>query len=182
MHMVGIQLRPSAFPILYSGMFQIPKQTYIFYFFFTFIVGVGGNSCEGTGECVLLGFVVMSKNYVLNCIHSAGFSKLQCKRDTIINSLADLGLTRDLAERLFGAGMITRRIYNQARNFAPGEVEVDRATGLFNAVLASVELNPMKYDMFISILMEMPGSEDIVSFIEGKALQLVNSNLSSQIQ
>ena len=78
--------------------------------------------------------------------------------------------------------MITRRIYDQARNFAPGEVEVDRATGLFNAVLASVELNPMKYDMFISILMEMPGSEDIVSFIEGKALQLVNSNLSSQIQ
>ena len=36
--------------------------------------------------------------------------------------------------------MIISRIYDLARNFAPGVVEVDRVTVLFDAVLAGVEL------------------------------------------
>ena len=72
-----------------------------------------------------------------------------------------------LAEKLLGADMITRRIYDQARNVAPGMVEMDRAAVLFNAVLASVKLNPAKYAQFISILQQIQGSSDLVGFIEG---------------
>ena len=66
--------------------------------------------------------------------------------------------------------MISRRIYDQAKNVAPGEVEVDRAAVLFNAVLTGVELNPAKYDKFISILKQIRGSDDLVAFIEGRFL------------
>ena len=73
------------------------------------------------------------------------YSTLQRKRDEIIQALADQGFTRALAEKLLGAEMITRRIYDEARNYAPGVVEMNRTTVLFNAVLDSVELNPAKY-------------------------------------
>ena len=63
--------------------------------------------------------------------------------------------------------MISRRIYDLAKNVAPGVVEEDRAAVLFNAVLASVELNPVKYDQFIGILKQIQGSDDLVAFIEG---------------
>ena len=63
--------------------------------------------------------------------------------------------------------MITRRTYDQARNIAPGVVEIDRTTTVFNAVLASVKLNSAKYDKFISILKKMRGTDDLVAFIEG---------------
>ena len=49
-------------------------------------------------------------------------------------------------------------------------VEVDRATVLFNAVLAGVELNPAKYEKFIRILKQIQRSDDLVDFIEGKFL------------
>ena len=98
------------------------------------------------------------------------YTKLQRERDTIIQFLADLGFTGVLAEKLFGNEMILRRIYDQAKSVAPGMVEVDRAAVLFNAVLASVQLNPAKYDKFISILKEIQGSDDLVSFIEGRLL------------
>ena len=101
---------------------------------------------------------------------SAGYNKLQCQRDTIIESLADLGLTRNLAEKLLGAKMITRHIYDQANNFAAGVVEVNRATVLFNAVLARVKLKPAKYGEFIALLKLIPGSDDLVDFIEGRFL------------
>ena len=103
-------------------------------------------------------------------LSSGGYSRLQRKRDTIIGHLADLGFTGELAEKLLGADMITRRIYNQARNVAPGMVEMDRAAVLFNAVLASVKLNPVKYAQFISILQQIQGSRDLVDFIEGGLL------------
>ena len=63
--------------------------------------------------------------------------------------------------------MIPRRKYDEANNYAPGVVERDRATVLFNAVLAGVKLNPAKYDKFIAILKQIQGSEDLVAFIEG---------------
>ena len=109
---------------------------------------------------------------VLNCVFfsSGEYSRLQCKRDTIIRQLADQGFTGELGEKLLGAEMISRRIYAQARNVAPGVVEVDRATVLFNAVLAGVELNPAKYDKFICILKQIQGSDDLVDFIEGRFL------------
>ena len=66
--------------------------------------------------------------------------------------------------------MIGSPIYDQARNFAPGVVERDRATALFNAVLDGVELNPAKYDRFIHILTQIRGSDDLVTFIKGKFL------------
>ena len=103
-------------------------------------------------------------------VWSAGYNKLQRKRDKIIRNLADQEFTRELAEKLHGAEMITREIYDQAKNVAPGVVEVDRVTVLFNAVLASVELNPAKYDKFISILRQIRGSDDLVTFIEGRLL------------
>ena len=49
-------------------------------------------------------------------------------------------------------------------------VEVDRVTVLFNAVLASVKLNPAKYDKFIHILKEIQGSDDLVDHIESRFL------------
>ena len=104
---------------------------------------------------------------------SAAYSKLQCKRDRIIQALADQGFTRELAEKLFGAEMITRRIYDEAKNSAPGVVEMDRTTVLFNAVLDSVELNPAKYEKFISVLREIRGSDDLVAFIEGRYHSIV---------
>ena len=111
------------------------------------------------------------------------YSKLQHKRDRIIRSLADQGFTRELAEKLLGAQMITRRIYDQARNVAPSVVEMDRTTVLFNAVLASVELNPAKYDKFITILKEIHGSEDLVAFIvEGRLLCLDQYDTHSNLE
>ena len=101
------------------------------------------------------------------------YSTLQRKRDKIIRALADQGFTRALAEKLLGAEMITRRIYDEAKNSAPGVVEMDRTTVLFNAVLASVELNPAKYDTFISVLREIRGSDDLVAFIEGRYHSIV---------
>ena len=101
---------------------------------------------------------------------SGGYSKLQRKRDTIIEHLANLGFTGELAEKLFRAETITRHIYDQAKIIAPGVVEVDRATVLFNAVLAGVKLNPSKYDEFIHILKQIRGSDDLVDFIEGRFL------------
>ena len=62
--------------------------------------------------------------------------------------------------------MITLEIYNKSKNFAPGVVEEDRATTLFNAVLAGVELNAAKYDKFILILKQIRGSDDLVAFID----------------
>ena len=49
-------------------------------------------------------------------------------------------------------------------------VEKERATVLFNAVLAGVKLNPAKYDKFITILQEIQGSDDLVAFIKGRCL------------
>ena len=66
--------------------------------------------------------------------------------------------------------MITRRIYDEAKNYAPGVVERDRATVLFNAVLSSVKLNPAQYEKFIGILREIRGSKELVAFIEGNFL------------
>ena len=66
--------------------------------------------------------------------------------------------------------MISLRTYDLARNVAPGVVEVDRATVLFNAVLAGVKLNPANYNNFISILRQIRGSDDLVDFIEGRFL------------
>ena len=110
------------------------------------------------------------------CIHlSDAYSKLQNKRDTIIPSLADQGIVRELVEKLWSAKMITRRIYDEANCFAPGVVERDRAAVLFNAVLSSVKLNPAQYEKFITILKEIQGSRDLVAFIEGNLLQLKQS-------
>ena len=99
------------------------------------------------------------------------YSTLQRKRDTIIQTLADQGFTRALAEKLLQAEMITRRIYDEAR--IPGVVETDRTTVLFNAVLASVKLNPARYDTFIGVLREIRGSDDLVAFIEGRYHSIV---------
>ena len=99
------------------------------------------------------------------------YSTLQRKRDTIIQALADQGFTRALAEKLLRAEMITRRIYDEAR--IPGVVEMDRTTVLFNAVLASVKLNPARYDTFIGFLREIRGSDDLVAFIEGRYHSIV---------
>lgn len=101
---------------------------------------------------------------------SDGPSKLMRKRNTIIENIAGLGFTGDLNEKLLATGMITSHIYDQARNFAPGVVEKERATVLFNAVLAGVKLNPAKYDKFITILQEIQGSDDLVAFIKGRCL------------
>ena len=66
--------------------------------------------------------------------------------------------------------MISQRIYDEAKNFAPGVVEVDRASVLFNAVLANVGLNAANFETFISILKEIRGSNDLVAVIEGRFL------------
>ena len=90
--------------------------------------------------------------------------------DTIIEHLADQGFVGELVEKLWGAEMITRRIYDLAKNYAPGVVERDRATVLFNAVLSCVKLNPALYEKFIGILGEIHGSKELVAFIEGNLL------------
>ena len=84
-----------------------------------------------------------------------------------LDILLIMGFTGELSEKLLGADMITRHIYDHARNVAPGMVEMDRAAVLFNAVLASVKLNPAKYAQFISILQQIQGSSDLVDFIKG---------------
>ena len=116
----------------------------------------------GTGE----GWECVVTKTGLFSFLAAGYSKLQCKRDKIIRYIADLRFTKDLAEKLLATDMINRRVYDLANNVAPGVVEVDRATVLFNAVLAGVKLNPAKYDQFICILKEIEGSNDLVVFIE----------------
>ena len=108
---------------------------------------------------------------------SAGYSKLHKKRDRVIKCLADQGFVRELVEKLWSAQMITRRIYDEAKNYAPGVVERDRATVLFNAVLSSVELNPAKYGKFIVILGEIHGSQDLVAFIEGNLRYIIVHSL-----
>ena len=47
-------------------------------------------------------------------------------------------------------------------------VERDRVTVPFDAVLASVKLNPLKYSEFLGIL-EIEGLDAIVVFIDGKS-------------
>ena len=108
--------------------------------------------------------VIVLNNYFF----SAVYYKLQRKRDTIISHLAQLRITAPLVEKLLKEKMITNEIYEQAKNFAPGTGETDRATVLFNAVLAGVELNPAKYYNFIGILREIWGSDDLVAHIEGR--------------
>ena len=150
----------------------------------------GSSSSGGTGESLNVCLLICATNTLYRILYydyaykllilellfkfilfpSGGYSRLQRKRDTIIGHLADLGFTGELAEKLLGADMITRRIYDQARNVAPGMVEMDRAAVLFNAVLASVKLNPAKYAQFISILQQIQGSSDLVGFIEGGLL------------
>ena len=119
------------------------------------------------------------KVFISHCLHckqavnrclkfvflSGGHSKLVRKKDTIIKQIAGQRFTRDLAEKLLGAKMIGSTTYYQAKNYATGVVEVDRATALFNAVVAGVELNPAKYGDFIRILKQIQGSDDLVAFI-----------------
>ncbi len=58
----------------------------------------------------------------------------------------------------WGAEMITHSVYDEARISAPGVVERDRATLLFNAVLSSVKLNPTQYETLIGTLGKMHGA------------------------
>ena len=116
-------------------------------------------------------YAVENTAHVLICIFpSAEYDRLHRKRVTIIETLADLGLTRALAEKLWSSGMIARRTYDEAKIVAPNVTEIDRATAVFNAVLASVKLNRAKYDKFVGTLKEVGGSDDLVAFIEGRFL------------
>ena len=74
--------------------------------------------------------------------------------------------------------MIAQEIYDESRIVAPTVTDAVRATALFNAVLASVELNPAKFDKFISILQQIQGSHDLVAFIKGKSLYSLYTNTS----
>ena len=104
---------------------------------------------------------------------SAEYKKLQQERGTIIDYLAAQNIAALLADKLFGAGFITRRVCDLAKNLAPGVVERDRVTGLFDAVLASVKLNPSKYNKFLGILKEIEGLGEIVAFLDGKLLLIL---------
>ena len=66
------------------------------------------------------------------------------------------------------AGFITQAVYALANNKAPGVVERDRISVTFDAVVAGVKLNPLKYNTFLSILGEIEGIQDIVAYINGK--------------
>ena len=52
-------------------------------------------------------------------------------------------------------------------------VERNRVTGLFDAVLASVKLNPSKYNMFLGILKEIEGLGDIVAFLDSRLILIL---------
>ena len=97
-----------------------------------------------------------------------GYKKLHSRRDKIIKYLAAQQSSSELAEKLSRDRLITCRIYDIARNTAPGVVEFDRITEIFNAVLSSVELNSEVYGKFIRILKEIQGLEDIITIIDGK--------------
>ena len=99
---------------------------------------------------------------------SAEYKKLQQQRDTIIDYLAAQNIAALLADKLLGAGFITCPVYALAKNFAPGVVERDRVTVLFDAVLAGVKLDPSMYNTFLGILKEIEGLGAIVAVLDGK--------------
>ena len=100
------------------------------------------------------------------------YNKLNRRRDTIISALADQKCAPGLAEKLRRDGLITNHVYKLVDVHAAGVTDDDRIRTLLNAVLGKVQVNPQIYDKFISILGEIQGLADIVSFIDGKLLCL----------
>ena len=105
---------------------------------------------------------------------SDGYKKLTKRRDDIIEYLASQKTAKKLASKLLAAEFITHSVYNQANNYATNVVETDRVTVMFDAVLAAVKLNPSKFNKFLSILKEIEGLGDIVAFIDGKLLLILD--------
>ena len=105
---------------------------------------------------------------------SAGYKKLQQMRDQIIEFLADQKFAAQLADKLLGAVLISKSVYDHAKNYAPGVVERDRVTVMFDAVLAHIKLDRdgLKYNGFLTILKETEGLGDIVKTIDSKSLIL----------
>lgn len=95
------------------------------------------------------------------------YNKLNRRRDTIISALADQKCAPGLAEKLRRDGLITNHVYKLVDVHAAGVTDDDRIRTLLNAVLGKVQVNPQIYDKFISILGEIQGLADIVSFIDG---------------
>ncbi len=68
--------------------------------------------------------------------------------EKIVQSLSDE--PRAIALCLFSAGLITARVLQETNEL--NEINADKATRLYTALLGVVKYHPHKYDEFISIL------------------------------
>ena len=85
----------------------------------------------------------------------------------IIEYLADQQCARDLAPKLFGSELISKRVYELATNAGPGVVESTRIEPMVRAVLGKVQQNPQIYHKFIEILTEIGGLKEIMHLLQG---------------
>ena len=89
--------------------------------------------------------------------------------DLIINQLASVRCSGELADKLRSKKLISDQVYEEGINFGPGIVESTRIRAMINAVLAKVSLNKEHYCTFISILAELEGLEDMIHLLQGKS-------------
>ena len=88
--------------------------------------------------------------------------------DTIIEQLAATRSSGDLADKLYSRKLISGGVYVEATN--TGIAEVARIRSLIGAVHAKVKINEQNYYIFLDILKEISGLEDVVQLLHQVAL------------
>ena len=91
------------------------------------------------------------------------YDRVTLNRDRILHFLAININPGTLADKLLVAGLINDDVREKA--LVTGLPVSETIRPMIDAVITRIDLNPVKYDLFISVLKQL-GAEDLVQYIE----------------
>ena len=107
---------------------------------------------------------VSCSNYFLSPAGNAGYSVLVSCSEKIVQSLSHE--PKALAVRFLSVGLITERVLQETNQL--NEINADKATRLYTALLGVVKHHPHKYHKFVSTLRLNPLHTDLVTQLDSK--------------
>ena len=107
---------------------------------------------------------VSCSNHFLSPAGNTGYSVLVSCSEKIVQSLSED--PKALALHLLSAGLITEHVLQETNEL--NEINADKATRLYTALLGVVKHHPHKYHEFVSTLRLNPLHTDLVTLLDSK--------------